>query len=347
MEPEILLQEINFNGNLQAIVEADGESCFMYLGGPEDSDFDFRAVWVRNLVDAPETLDVESMKEGVTPVMPKAHCRFPTAQAAPDPEELRLVWLPEGNGVALYEGEEILAIIPPWSGIDGCDGYARDCLGESPLAWELSPENELHERFREADEYWQAWDTTPIWEQTQQSQIDAAEACFGEHSNYYAIDGEEWPPKAMLRFRTTQWQVLITVGVSLRPQPNVELQFDDPSQERRIELAVALPADLTDEAVNQIGAYLSGQSSMPWSYYTFFGWGHTIPCDSWPNKEFAFAALSDESPIELSPSYEPMFEDPVNLLWFIPITESEREWAMQNTGDELLEKLPTDRWSKC
>jgi hypothetical protein len=56
------------------------------------------------------------MRSGSPSRNPAYHCRHPTARTAPAPKDLHVVWLPEGNGAALYERDEVLAIIPPWSG---------------------------------------------------------------------------------------------------------------------------------------------------------------------------------------------------------------------------------------
>ena len=60
--------------------------------------------------------------------------------------------LPEGNAAALYEGGVLLAIIPPWSGTNGFHGYARDSIGEGPVAWEIGTHNALIGRLHEAEE---------------------------------------------------------------------------------------------------------------------------------------------------------------------------------------------------
>lgn len=343
MEPVVLLHELSPNGNTYVVVEHDDRVCFMYLGGTGDVDISTKSVWVRNLIDAPKELDVKGMQDGRPPAMPAAHCRHRIGQQAPSAEKLRVIWLPEGNGVALLEGGEFLAIIPPWSGEDNFDGFARDSIGEGPFGWELTKDNLLLERFAQAQQYWESWDGN-LWPVTRENQIAALEAVFGEHTNYYAIDGGDWPPKAMLRFRSEDYQVLATIGVSLRPQPNVELYLNDPASARRVEFAVALRADLDEPAVKRVGSYLSAQSKYPWARFSWLGSGHTIPCDSWSNSIYDFAAITDTSPIGKQPAYPPMLEDPVNLLWFLPITVGEQKLAAAKTTEELLSDLPVDRW---
>src|SRR6516225_9688842 len=92
---------------------------------------------------APEALEVESLRSGSPSRNPALHCRHAAGRPPPAAQDLRVVWLPEGNGATLYERDEILAIIPPWSGANEFHGYARDNIGEGPLAWELGSDNVL------------------------------------------------------------------------------------------------------------------------------------------------------------------------------------------------------------
>src|SRR5215467_1499981 len=170
---------------------------------------------------------------------------------------------------------------PPWSGTNGFHGYARDNIGQGPVAWELGSDNVLLERFKQAQSYWQKWEDKEFWPSLQSSQISQLEKVFGRHTKYYAIDGGKWPPKAMVRFAWEDRTVLVTVGVALRPQPNVEMATEKPDQFRRIELGAVLPGHWLEEAVQGFGSYISGQSNLPWNKYTWLGPGHTLPCDSW------------------------------------------------------------------
>ena len=79
-------------------------------------------------------------------------------------------------------------------GVDGFDGYARDCVGEGPVAWELTADNVLRNRFADADAYWAWWDENP-WPEFQGAQIAALEKTLGGHTNYYNIAfGGHSPP---------------------------------------------------------------------------------------------------------------------------------------------------------
>lgn len=344
---EVLLEEVGPNGNIQAVVESDDDVCFFYLFGAEETDFEMKSVWVRNHTPAPDAPDVARMRAGTPPRNHAAHCRHPKGQPRPKGKRLRVVWLPEGNGAALYEEDEILAIIPPWSGMEGFHGYARDNIGDGPLAWELSADNVLLERFEEAEAYWHQWDDENLWPSIQSALLERIEKSLGAYSNYYAIDGGNWPPKALVRINQKDKIILLTIGVSGRPQPNVEMSTEVPELLRRIELGAVLPKSWPDDAIKRFRGYLSAQSNYPWNNYSWLGPGHTIPCDSWQNREFSFALLLHEHPGVTGLSLDPQFGDPVNVLWFVPISAAERQTAVDGGSERLAELLPAQRWAEA
>jgi hypothetical protein len=71
------------------------------------------------------------------------------------------------------------------------------------------------------------------------------------------------PPKAMARFAWKDRTLLVTIGVAVRPQPDVEMATESPELLRRIELGAALPDNWSEEAVQGFGKYLSNQSTCP------------------------------------------------------------------------------------
>lgn len=66
------------------------------------------------------------MQKGLPPLAARRNCRHPEGLPILNPGHLHVCWLPEGDGVELMEGvKTLLAILPPGSGEDGCDGFAR------------------------------------------------------------------------------------------------------------------------------------------------------------------------------------------------------------------------------
>jgi hypothetical protein len=346
MAPETLIEEVSPNGNIQAFVEQDDRVAHFYLWGGPESEFGTRSCWVRNLRPAYEdqTQTVMDMRAGMPPMLDKCSCMHPEGAEPLVAERLRIVWFEEGDAASLLEDGEVLAVIPSWSGYKEFSGYARDCVRTTPICWPLADAFEtMQARIAAAEEYWASWgDDNAPWSQMKGTLLSAYEP-LGHYSNYYAIDGEKWPPKAMLRVGLDDGIVLVTLGVSLRPQPGVESAFDEPSLHRRIELGVCLgPPYTTDQDAMQMARYVSAQSNLPWANFTWLGDGHTIPCDSLPGKEKSgftsvlLCASPPGCPELLMPTYR---GDYIRMLWLVPITDSERAFAIKHSSSALADRL--------
>lgn len=330
------------NGNVEAFVDQDDRVAYFYIRS-DDEAFPLRSCWVRNLGPSGDVLDIEGMRAGLPPMLPRGFCRHPEGELPFDPATLRIVWLEEGDGAALIENDRLIAIIPCWSGTAGFSGYAAGCILESPLASPLTPDNDLVPRVQKSQEFWADWaeGAPDPWPQIQKHLLDAYAEELGPDPKVYAIDGGAWPPQALLRYPGDPGWVLLTAGVSIRPQPAVELIHEDPSDHRRIELGMALSDEVHEEEVQSLARYLGSQARFPWTFYTWLGPGHTLPCDALPIWAEGFNAVI----LTRNPPGAPRFdlgshrENPVHLLWMIPITENERQLAMTQGGDALLERL--------
>ena len=339
-EPTVLLENVSPNGNITAVVEQDERVAYFYLWPAQETGLEMRSCWIRNLTAGQDDWDAAAMREGRPPMMPRRHCVQPDGGQPLKQESLSVVWSEEGDAAALYEQNDLLAVIPCWSGTDGFHGFSRECVGQGPVAWELgSPDsNVLFERFDRASDCWKSWQEGGLWPAYRDQMLQSLEAAFGKHSKYFAIDEGKWPPKALVEFAGPDRIILATVGMSLRPQPMVELYVEEPRDYRRIELAMCLPLTIGDAAVQAVAQYLSGQSSYPWHFYTWLGNGHTIPSDVFSElsgNRFPFAILTSRLPdapqIRL-PTYR---DDPVSMLWLLPLSKKEQEFA-ESEGSELL-----------
>ena len=345
-EPIEVLSDISPYGLVQAVVEQDDRVIYFYLFGAEHTDFGMRSCWVRNLLPAPEALDVEGMQQGQPPMMPRASCSHPDGAPALVAEDLQIVWFEEGDAAALLDGQGLLAVIPGWSGHEGFTGYARDCLDVSHMAWPLGTpeENAIFGRVRGNQQFWADWsqEDSP-WGAIQDAFVDAYTGQLGAYANYYAIDGGAWPPKAMLRFVSDAATAFVTLGVSLRAQPWTDPNENAPERPRRIELGIALSGNLPDATVEALAGYVSGQTLLPWHHFTFLGEHHTMPCDTLqsldPDSPFTAVLLAQDfggSPRLHVPTVR---DERVHLLWMIPITEEERLFAMDEGSPALVERL--------
>jgi len=349
MQDEVLLAETSPNGNIQAIVEQDDRVAYLYLVADDDLGFPMRACWIRNLEPAPTRMDVRALHEGLPPMMPEGACAHPSGAPPLDPRRLRVVWFEEGDGVALVDeldDDELLAVIPGLGWANGVPGFARDCVDERPLAWPLRDEGWLRDRVECALDFWESWQDGDIWPELQDAFVTTYEATFGAHDRYYAIDGGQWPPRALLRIPTDEAWILVTLGVCIRPQPSVSYHSANPRDLQRIELGMAIARDTDDLTLRRAMTYLSSQSGYPWQVYEWLGEGHTCPCDAFPavgdRPGFPYALLTGApagAPTLSVPDYR---GDLTNLLWVVPITEAERALAMASGSEVLRHRLGAD-----
>jgi hypothetical protein len=161
-----------------------------------------------------------------------------------------------------------------------------------------------------------------------------------------AIDGGNWPPRALVRYRGPGQFTLVTVGMSLRPQPTVELYTQDPSPCRRIELGLAIDASLVPDDAKRLASWLSAQAALPWQAHTWLGPGHTIGTGN-PDVVPAGRSGTRFTAFLLHPSpagapalaLPPYRDDPVTLLWAVPVTDAERAVAQEDGSPAVLERL--------
>ncbi len=320
-QEDVLIHNVSPSGNVEAIVQQDGRSIYMYLRGSDDlKGFGLRPVWVRNLLPAPETFSREDAANGVPPLLPKRFCAHPEGGELPDGRNLRIVWLEECDSAALTEMGEILAIVPGWSGEEGFHGYARDCNGDTPVAWALpanTAADSIVARVEQAREYWSDWDSDRVWTPFQKEALGSIEQEFGEVSEYFSIDGKKWPPRFMVQVDGAETTWLLTGGMCLRPMPRVEMYVSQFKESRRIELGAAVPhAD--KHLVDVYQRWMAGLSGLPWDNCTWLGDGHTVPVPATESSAGTFSKIrfqfSDEPRFAL-----PAFRgDPVRRLWMTP-----------------------------
>jgi hypothetical protein len=340
-EGDVIYTSSSPDGRREAIVESDGRTVYFYLFTPASEGDRVRACWVRNLVAAPDAFDGTTMEDGRAPPLPRASCKRPSGDPVPDADDLRVVWLPDGDGAALFERDELLAIIPGWSRGGVFPGYARDCIGESSVAWGLpSADSPLFARIRAAEAYWQRWERDEEWPRVQDVGIAALERALGKYVKYYAGDGKKWPPRALLRFDRQHDFIYATVGVSVRPQPDHDMA-DEVRDMRHIELACAMDRSYGEPAALEFARYLNAQAELPWALGTWLGHGHTIPCDALPTSHPRFEAvlLVRSAPDVPSIDITRIDGDSVSLLWLVPITGLERELAEKSGSAELIRRL--------
>ncbi|MVP02434.1 suppressor of fused domain protein [Paenibacillus lutrae] len=343
--PNVLLEEFSPLCNIQAFVEEDENSVHFYLWDyPGQEHASIRSCWVRNYGAAPGEINAAAMEEGHAPMLPADFCAHPEGAERLDPQRLSLVWFEEGDAAALlYEGE-ILSVIPGWAGQSGEErfpGYARDCTEVSDLCLPLgTPDsNVLHERVKAALEFWQSWEDNP-WPRLQEQFIQRIESCAAPVDTYYAIDGGNWPPKALVKTKARDGIVYVfTIGASIAPQPKVELYSETPEQLRRFELAFAIEEEWLSRNEMKLLQYISAQTNLPWSHMTFLAEGHTIPCEEISSIDSAFDYVLMTRPADAPQmDYPNLTNERVNVLWLVPITAAERRHAEEFSSEDLMKR---------
>ena len=328
MEMQSLLFESSPFGSVDAMVQQDSRSCYLYLHAPKNPSFGTRAAWVRNLVKGPLVLNRDDMDSGIPPLLPRTYCAHPQGGAALDSTSLRLVWLEEGNGVALLEDDDVLAIIPPWSGLDGFHSYARDCRIKNELCSPLHQESHLLTRVHNGDLYWKRWLEEKPFQDFQPAWIGKLSTSLGTAEQYYSIDGGKWPPRGIQAFQSLdQPACAVTVGMSLCSMPNVELSVEQPAGIRRIELGVQIPPDADNASILR---WMSGLSHYPWTSFSWFGHGDTSRIPEGLFGEYAGVFFCHDRHRQNLVDSIRFQDEPINLLWLIPIYKNEMESLSNN-----------------
>ncbi|MFT5433279.1 MAG: hypothetical protein ACI9OJ_003984, partial [Myxococcota bacterium] len=345
-DSQILLEDYSPDGVLVAVVEVDEQVVYLHLAGHAHTDVAPLSCWVRNLRPAPMTLDEQPT--GRAPLMPFDACAHPAGLPAPNADDLHVVWFPGGDGIALFDRNELLAVIPPWAGVDECTGYARDCTGQTPVAWFLGAlvNNPVRAKVTQAMAFWDSWKDGDQWRPFQEAILAEWTRHLGAHSHYYKIDGNRWPPKFVAR-AGEHGSVFFTGGMAIRPQPRIDIVWNEPDAIRHVELALALDpslaAAMTDEQATEIVRGLSRLVSFPWAHAGWLGPGHTVPTTGLPigpsGQSFdALLVLADppNAPDIVLPEYR---GQKANLLWLVPISATERAAAMAAESQSMLDNL--------
>ena len=355
-EPVTLLFEPSPLGSLDAIVQHDGRTVYFYLnenaatvsGKPK---FGTRACWVQNLTTGPLVFNQDDMQQGLPLLLPRTHTIEREGTALPDVDRLAVVWFEEGNGAALIlqddqqQKEKVLAVIPPWSGQEGFHGYAAECATENEVCWPLPSHEALTKRITQANLFWKSFQQQDNpYSRLQKSQLqsyrqrflaldgsgaDGSDKVDGE--SYFSIDGGNFPPRGLVQYDFADSIVIATVGMSLLPQPMVELATDQPSQFRRVELAVRLPKQSVSESqLTNARNNISRLAAYPWRNFSWLGAGHTCNftdvrngCDNALLVQDRFVRPEGEQPLE------DFRDDPVNLLWLLPVDQEQQQALLQ------------------
>ena len=350
-QSEILAQVSNDKQTLIAMVEQDDRVAYLYIYAREDLRDRFprmRGCWVRNLSPAPAQDDAQAMAEGLPPMLAAQYCRSLEAEAPLDPEGIQILWNESDDGAALWYHGLLLAVIPGWSlYIDHSVSYSAGCIQQNSLTFPLGSASTktqyaLADKTRQFWRDWQHNEHNP-WPKHQRNFIACYEQRFGPAVKYYAIDQGTWPPMAISQHEDDENFFFFTLGMSIRPMPQIELIFNDEAEHhRRIELAFAVGKEYVDEAnAVQMASAMSEYAQLPWTTLSWLGEGHTLLSPVAP-LGYEGHVVSAELGAPLGKLEMPRsYGDPVNLFWISPIVATELEFAQSrpNGGHALVAML--------
>ena len=350
-------------GTVDAIVEHDSRAVYFYLNENPTSRqrsgrFGMRACWVRNLDVGPHVINTDELKEGIATMLPRHDCIDPHLHRLPTDQTLTVVWLEEGTGAALLEtdpdgNQQVVAMIPPWSGVDGFHGYASNCANPTDVCWPLPDNPLLTKRIDNAKQFWDSWrseneasETNTPWDTQLPQIIESHNNRFTAKSDESPIEievpGKHMPMLKLLQYAAPQHDVLVTAGMSIFPQPAVELFVENPAQFRRVEIALLVPREgdaSRDPLPSEITDQLAGLAMYPWQNFSWLGAGHS--CNFSLGGESVGLLLDNRIgakllglPEQTLPDYR---DDPVNLLWLTTINKEQHDGL--TSGDLTVEQI--------
>lgn len=339
MEPEVLIEEWSPVADINALVEKSDKNYYFYLWvNPHSEEPEMRTCWICNRVKAPKDIKEAFAAEGEAPCMPAEFVGHDPDGIELDGVKLSIEWFEEGDAAALlYEGE-IIAVIPCFSGYKDFAGYSLFAKGMGPFACELKGAYGKFEKMvNDSRSFWSFFEDENFWGRVQDFHLGVLNRFFGKEEKYYAIDGGEFPPKALVQGRKGDIIYGITLGVSMIPMPKLEMYFEDDYRDfRRMELGFAC-TEKYESILQSVYSNMSALSSYPWEDLTFFGHGHTIPCKNF--KGFDYILFLNNRLLENtdSPKYDDFMGDKVNLLWLVPIKAKDQKFIADNGVEEYLE----------
>jgi hypothetical protein len=350
--PVVLLDSVSPYGSRRVIVEYDGTTTSAYL---HDKSGAIAATWVANHRAAPETVDVTRLRAGQAPEMPAGHTKHPDGRPPLQAAALTAVWLEEGDGVAILENGDALAVIPGWSDLaKGMPGYSRDIIGQTPFGWSLDDAMEgFGQRISQSAQFWRWRASAGSWALLQEALLGHLLSRLGPGGSYWDVSGGKSPAVGVTERPAVpkrQFTVLSTVGMSGQRMPVVEQTGEGAAGRARIELALATTMPSAEAA--RIFLWLA---QFPWREMTWLGSGHSIP---WYHEPATFplgggneAVLLLDDPSRLPGPEVPRLagfrssNEPVRWLWIVPINDRERRLARERSSASLVTQLAAQRRS--
>ena len=350
--PITLLESSSPYGSRKVTVEYDGLTTAAYL---RDDSSVISATWIANHRPAPPSTDQARLEGGSAPLMPAARTKRPGGREPLQAGALEALWFEEGDGVAILEDGQPLAVIAGWSDSGrGMPGYSRDVIGQTPFGWSLDDGMEgLGPRVEQAERFWAWRSDSASWASFQQAVLGHLLARLGPGGRYWDVGNGQQPAVGVSERPPTPrraYTVLSTVGMSCQRMPVIEQTGAGSAALARLELALATTMPTAEAA--RIFLWLA---QYPWREMTWIGAGHSIP---WYHQPATFplgggndAVLLLDYPARLIGPDAPRLDGftvasaPVRWLWIVPINERERLFAAGRGTGSLVTQLAAQRRS--
>jgi hypothetical protein len=361
IEPKIIYQETNPYGSLNAFLDDDGRTVYLYLQPIHNPEIPMRSLWIKNRIIAPDVRSDDDFKSGLAPILCKDEL---TSNAESDEiivDDLHFIWTEEGDGLAVFIKEKLFAFLPPWSGIKGIHGYSRYAKVETITAYPLGDSDNgiIADRVKKSREFWEFRSEKDSWKKIQATRLEYLEERLGKHKFYWSADGGKFPHLAIAKFQPSDYPELTiyaTIGMSAQNMPTVELYHKDYLKYSRIEMIFAIRTNEGDKSDSWIPHAIGEIIKFPWSMCKWFGEGHTI---SLPRKDpdavsVDFTHLFLTSMPGAFKNEKSLLEPPCldfikgennqdfRFLYLIPISQEETFFAKENGAKSLLERINTN-----
>ncbi len=348
---EIVLKSESLLCDAEAFVEEYYDCYYFYIFFPLSKSMNVKGCWICNKCKAPDKVNLEDMNRGKGPMQPAEFVDHDPNGIELDVSNLSIVWFEEGESAALLCGDEIICVIPTWGGLKNFHGYSKYAKGMGPFAWELKGALEtMTTRVNNSKNLWATFanpENMNMWMYNQHAQ--ASEFLVNHEVDYNIAnqydkkigDGSlSFPPKVVAQGTRDGIVYGVSAGLSLVPMPRVEMHFenDEAMDTRRIELGFAAEEKFR-QICHPMYANLSMYARIPWEHITFLAHGHTVPFKN--IKGFAAVLFVNPRKVEglESPDYSNFLDGgKVNMLWTVPITQDEYDFAVKNSSEELLKK---------
>jgi len=339
----VLAKLTNWVESRTAVLEYDNDTIYLY-NYSHDEGLEPKSLWIANTkkrIFNNSSIKAD-MDKGLQPYMPKEFCEDEAyIKVFKNKESWCLQWGLEQNSVAVFYKDNIIAIMPEFSGVSGFWGYSTGATKETPIAWPLLKDNIQINRFLEEKAFLESW-TESIWVSHQENLLSIYRNAYPDNERYFVADGGLWPNLGIHYSRIKDLEFLATVGMSQLPMPEFGMVHEDPEEYRQIEIALVFRPL---EKIELLAQYLSGQARFPWHFETHLDHGHTLPCEELLElgSKASFVILVETASFLSKLSMPSFNKRGVRLLFMIPIYESEQQFSEKHSTQELINKLE----SKC